>query len=196
VLLRERAASSHANERQSPWTLLDGWRLSSSFRRRLQFLERDESCVVDVEYRASRFQMFIGGHRFDVDGELQPDGGLTATIDGLRMKATAVPGEDAHHLFFEGQPFVFRFLDPLASEADGGSHESSLLSPMPGLLTMLLAEPGAPVEKGTPLLVMEAMKMEYTIKAPAAGKVESFFFDVGDQVPEGTQLLRFEHDSE
>jgi 3-methylcrotonyl-CoA carboxylase alpha subunit len=40
------------------------------------------------------------------------------------------------------------------------------------------------------------MKMEYTIKAPATGKVESFFFGVGDQVPEGTQLLRFEHDSE
>jgi 3-methylcrotonyl-CoA carboxylase alpha subunit len=196
VLLRERAASPHANERPSPWALLDGWRLSGSFRRRLQFLEHDDSCVVDVEYRAVRFLMFIAEHRFDIDGELHPDGELIATIDGLRMQATAVSAEDTHHLFFAGQTFVFRLLDPLASEADGGSHESSLLSPMPGLLTMLLAEPGAHVEKGTPLLVMEAMKMEYTIKAPATGKVESFFFGVGDQVPEGTQLLRFEHDSE
>jgi 3-methylcrotonyl-CoA carboxylase alpha subunit len=99
-------------------------------------------------------------------------------------------------VFLDGEAWVFQLLDPLSSKADEGSPESSLLSPMPGRLTMLLVDPGTHVEKGTPLLIMEAMKMEYTIKAPAGGHVESFFFDVGDQVPEATQLLRFERDSE
>jgi 3-methylcrotonyl-CoA carboxylase alpha subunit len=42
--------------------------------------------------------------------------------------------------------------------------------------------------------VLEAMKMECTIHAPATGKVESFHFAVGDQVTEGVELLRFERE--
>jgi 3-methylcrotonyl-CoA carboxylase alpha subunit len=39
------------------------------------------------------------------------------------------------------------------------------------------------------------MKMEYTIRAPAAGRVESFLYAVGDQVAEGMQLLHFEREA-
>ena len=46
--------------------------------------------------------------------------------------------------------------------------------------------------KAHPLLVLEAMKMEYTIEAPSAGTVLSFAFAAGDQVSEGVQLLEFE----
>jgi 3-methylcrotonyl-CoA carboxylase alpha subunit len=99
-----------------------------------------------------------------------------------------------YHVFFEGQSFAYKLLDPLASRANESEQESSLLSPMPGRVTTLMVEPNVHVEKGTPLLVLEAMKMEYTIEAPGSGKVESFHFGVGDQVPEGTQLLRFEWD--
>ncbi|MGZ3253933.1 MAG: acetyl-CoA carboxylase biotin carboxyl carrier protein subunit, partial [Burkholderiaceae bacterium] len=47
------------------------------------------------------------------------------------------------------------------------------------------------VEKGTPLLIMEAMKMEHTITAPAKGLVEEILYAIGDQVVEGAQLLSF-----
>jgi len=56
----------------------------------------------------------------------------------------------------------------------------------------LLAAPGARVEPGTPLLVLEAMKMEHTIKAPRAGVVKAFHFDAGDQVSEGAELVELE----
>jgi len=56
----------------------------------------------------------------------------------------------------------------------------------------VLVEPGAVVEKGTPLIVMEAMKMEHTIGAPAAGKVAEVLYGVGDQVADGAQLLVME----
>jgi len=53
----------------------------------------------------------------------------------------------------------------------------------------VLVEPGAIVEKGTPLIVMEAMKMEHTIGAPTAGTVSEVLYAVGDQVADGAQLL-------
>jgi 3-methylcrotonyl-CoA carboxylase alpha subunit len=59
---------------------------------------------------------------------------------------------------------------------------------MPGRVIALLAEPG-PVEKGAPLLILEAMKMEHTIRAPAAGMLKGFRYAVGDQVAEGAELV-------
>jgi 3-methylcrotonyl-CoA carboxylase alpha subunit len=53
-------------------------------------------------------------------------------------------------------------------------------------------ETGASVEKGAPLLVMEAMKMEHTIVAPTTGTVGEILFSVGDQVADGAQLLTME----
>jgi 3-methylcrotonyl-CoA carboxylase alpha subunit len=55
---------------------------------------------------------------------------------------------------------------------------------------------GSAVEADTPLLVMEAMKMEHTIRAPAAGKVEAFFYQPGDLVDGGAELLDFTADEE
>ncbi len=77
----------------------------------------------------------------------------------------------------------------LAHAADTGHAEGRLTAPMPGKVIAVLVEVGAVVEKGTPLIVMEAMKMEHTIDAPAAGKVEEVLYAVGDQVDEGAQLL-------
>ena len=63
---------------------------------------------------------------------------------------------------------------------------------MPGKVIALLAAAGAAVEKGAPLLVLEAMKMEHTISAPRAGTVKRFRFAAGDQVAEGAELVEFE----
>jgi 3-methylcrotonyl-CoA carboxylase alpha subunit len=192
VVLRERATE----ETSSPWALRDGWRLSGLLVRRLQFLEHRDTCTVDVEYRGDRFRMSIAERSFDVEGDLEPSGELAAAIDGVRIRATAIEVHGVYHIFFEGEAFAYKVLDPLASRAREVIRERSLLSPMPGVVSMLLAERGRRVEKGTPLLVLEAMKMEYTIEAPTAGTVESFFFNAGDRVAEGTELLRFEPDAE
>jgi 3-methylcrotonyl-CoA carboxylase alpha subunit len=60
---------------------------------------------------------------------------------------------------------------------------------MPGKVIAVLVEQGAVVEKGQPLIVMEAMKMEHTIGSPTAGKVAEVLYAVGDQVTDGAQLL-------
>jgi len=62
---------------------------------------------------------------------------------------------------------------------------------MPGKVIALFVEAGTSVERGQPLLVIEAMKMEHTIIAPSTGRIASIRFGVGDQVTEGVQLVEF-----
>jgi 3-methylcrotonyl-CoA carboxylase alpha subunit len=63
---------------------------------------------------------------------------------------------------------------------------------MPGTVTRILAEPGVGLQRGAPLLVLEAMKMEHTLRAPADGRVKALKCAVGDFVQEGTELADFE----
>ena len=67
---------------------------------------------------------------------------------------------------------------------------------MNGTVITLLVEPGSRVDAKTPLLVMEAMKMEHTIRAPVAGVVEQFYFAAGDLVDGGAELLAFNAEEE
>ena len=118
--------------------------------------------------------------------------GLEIKVDGATVHGTVVRAGDVFHVFTGGAHYQLVYGDPLAhageSEAEGGR----LTAPMPGKIVALLVEKGKTVEKGTPLLIMEAMKMEHTIAAPANGTVEDLLYAIGDQVAEGAQLLAFE----
>jgi 3-methylcrotonyl-CoA carboxylase alpha subunit len=63
---------------------------------------------------------------------------------------------------------------------------------MPGKVIALVAKAGERVEKGAPLLVLEAMKMEHTVRAPRAGLVKAFRCEPGEQVAEGVELVDLE----
>jgi acetyl/propionyl-CoA carboxylase alpha subunit len=76
-----------------------------------------------------------------------------------------------------------RFTDPGAADRGG-----SLLAPMPGMVLRLLAEPGAAVTAGQPLVVLEAMKMEHAVAAPANGTLTELHAAVGQQVDAGQVL--------
>ncbi|HOI52176.1 MAG TPA: acetyl-CoA carboxylase biotin carboxyl carrier protein subunit, partial [Azonexus sp.] len=84
--------------------------------------------------------------------------------------------------------------DPLHRVDAGDSHGGGLTAPMPGKVVALLAQPGQKVDKGTPLLILEAMKMEHTITAPAAGTLKAFCYAAGEQVSDGAALVEFEGD--
>ena len=75
---------------------------------------------------------------------------------------------------------------------DEDSHDGNLHAPMNGTLVALLVNIGVAVTKGDTLLVMEAMKMEHTIVAPSDGMVTEFYFQAGELVDGGSELLAFE----
>jgi 3-methylcrotonyl-CoA carboxylase alpha subunit len=111
------------------------------------------------------------------------------SLDTARIKGRVFIDGDVFHVFYRGESRAFEWQNLLAHAADAEHGEGRLTAPMPGKVIAVLVEPGATVEKGAPLLVMEAMKMEHTIVAPATGRVGEILFGVGDQVTDGAQLL-------
>jgi 3-methylcrotonyl-CoA carboxylase alpha subunit len=88
--------------------------------------------------------------------------------------------------------YRLRRRDPLRAASDAYVAEASLAAPMPGRVIAQLVAAGSAVVKGAPLLVLEAMKMEHTICAPANGTVRGYRAAVGEQVKEGWDLIDFE----
>jgi 3-methylcrotonyl-CoA carboxylase alpha subunit len=110
----------------------------------------------------------------------------------LRSTSSTVVSTDlGFDLFTENGYFRCCEVKPdLGENVEDGMN--SLKAPMNGTLVALTVETGSPVLKGDTLLVMEAMKMEHAILAPADGQVLDFFFQPGDLVDGGTELLAFE----
>lgn len=99
-------------------------------------------------------------------------------------------------MFFADHAVTLLKLDPLTQELSSTHHEGSLRAPMPGKIVAVLASSDTLLPRGTPLLVLEAMKMEHTISAPEQGKVRRFLYAAGEQVTEGAELVEFEIVSE
>ncbi|MDR5748191.1 3-methylcrotonyl-CoA carboxylase, partial [Caballeronia sp. LZ029] len=116
---------------------------------------------------------------------------FSVQLDDALVKGHVFTDGDVFHVFLEGAAFAFEWQNLMAHAGDA-EHEGRLTAPMPGKVIAVLVQPGVSVEKGAPLIVMEAMKMEHTIVAPATGRIGEILFDVGDQVTDGSQLLVLE----
>ncbi len=71
-------------------------------------------------------------------------------------------------------------------------HAGGLTSPMPGKIFKILKAPGSEVKKGEPILILEAMKMEHSIRSDKDGKVKEIFYKVGELVQGGVTLAEVE----
>ncbi|MBS0276969.1 MAG: biotin/lipoyl-binding protein, partial [Proteobacteria bacterium] len=91
-----------------------------------------------------------------------------------------------------GETFTVHPYDPFVAAESAGGASDRVTSPMPGKIIQLLVKPGETVKKGQPLAVLEAMKMEHTLAAPADAKVASVEVSQGDQVNDGAIVVRFE----
>ncbi|NWG30576.1 MAG: acetyl/propionyl/methylcrotonyl-CoA carboxylase subunit alpha [Rhodocyclaceae bacterium] len=195
-LLRDRNfARAHAQasaDPHSPWHLRDGWRANGMARRAILLRAGASEKRLVAAYAGDGFVLDGDGQTTAVAGELHDDGALLADLGGRRVNATVIAAGEKRHVFFDGMSFVFAAIDPLFHAGEGSGAEGGLTAPMPGKVIALLAEPGARVEKGAPLVVLEAMKMEHTLIAPAAGTVKAFNYAVGEQVADGAELLEFE----
>nr|MBL8454932.1 acetyl/propionyl/methylcrotonyl-CoA carboxylase subunit alpha [Zoogloeaceae bacterium] len=195
-LLREsgRAARSAARDPDphSPWHVRDGWRLNATAHRDLMFRCGEQQQTLRVAYRRAAYGLTMNGQTVAARGELNERGLLRVELDGSRMDATVIAAGEKRHVFLHGCAWPLSSVDPLHHAGEGGGAEGGLLAPMPGKVIALVAAEGATVAKGAPLLILEAMKMEHTITAPAAGTVKAFRFAVGDQVGDGADLVEFE----
>ncbi|MGM8930098.1 acetyl/propionyl/methylcrotonyl-CoA carboxylase subunit alpha [Salinicola halophyticus] len=193
-----------ANDERSPWERRDGWRLNAPQHVRLAFAEAEGAPPIPVtatrSTSQSTWQLSVdrdGEESNHYEGKLQRlDGDVVAiTLDGHRRRLLARTELSAggETIILTAAGFESRLIWRRSDRVDHLPHEveAKLTASMHGTVVALLVEPGQPVEKGTPLVVVEAMKMEHTLSAPAAGAVEAFHFKVGDAVAQGDELLAF-----
>ncbi|MBL8392430.1 MAG: acetyl/propionyl/methylcrotonyl-CoA carboxylase subunit alpha [Candidatus Accumulibacter sp.] len=202
-LLREHAAalakSGRSGDPWSPWSLHDGWRLNLRPRRTLSYRFAEVRYEVLVAYETDGWRLTLGCESVLARGRFldsgQFAGQLAVELDDRRLIASVIAvnekQEQRRHVFLDGTNYVVLRDDPLHLVAAGGAHGGGLTAPMPGRIVALLAAPGQQVDKGVPLLILEAMKMEHTITAPMNGRVRAFCYAAGDQVADGATLVDF-----
>ncbi|KAI3480414.1 hypothetical protein L1887_57428 [Cichorium endivia] len=111
---------------------------------------------------------------------------------GLRRQHLAIRRDDTLYLRWDGELHAITAYDPIAEAEAGHGHQGGLTAPMNGSIVRVLVEPGQVVEAGTQLVVLEAMKMEHSIRAPHAGTVAALYCQEGEMVSEGSVLVALE----
>ncbi|MFN2517028.1 MAG: biotin/lipoyl-containing protein [Pyrinomonadaceae bacterium] len=106
-------------------------------------------------------------------------------------------GHDSFEVIARGKSYDVTLIDPkrLRSAQSSGGHDpgvAQVISPMPGKIVRVLVEPGAQVEAGAGIVVVEAMKMQNEMKAPKAGVVASINAEAGATVNAGDVLAVIE----
>ena len=188
------AEAVESRDPHSPWHARDGWRMNGMARREIRLRSGELEKVVNAGYAGESFMLEFEGQSTTAAGRFIDDGALRVDLGGRRINVTVVSANEKRHVFIDGVSFVFSAIDPLFHAGSGGGAEGGLTAPMPGKVIALIAPVGGRVEKGAPLLILEAMKMEHTIAAPASGTVKAFLFNVGEQVSDGAELVEFEAD--
>jgi 3-methylcrotonyl-CoA carboxylase alpha subunit len=197
LLLRMEQSSHHrarGNDPYSPWHGSNALRLNQPAMHTgaivLNGTEYDVPVVETGTGGRRRFLITAAGKTVVATGEL--DGNeLYADIDGYRQRVVVVPHDGIFTLFGGSGAMQFSLAQPDYGEGGPDSVAGAFSAPMPGVVVKLLAEAGARVEQDQPLIIMEAMKMEHTIRAPAPGTVTEYFFQPGEQVSGGQELLHF-----
>lgn len=113
-------------------------------------------------------------------------------IGGTQQKLSFNQSQQGITLFQNGQSYKFAYIRQDFNQADSQADEGHLKAPMPGVVTQVLVSANHSVKKDDILMTLEAMKMEYTIRAPKDGVIVDSYFQVGDQVKAGDELVEFQ----
>jgi len=182
---------SRQTESHDPWQSDDGWRLSGHAPHRVKLsldgVQRQLTvrCTGDCAWISLEEESPL-----DICARL--DGGcLLVEHHGQRQQVDVISDDSQVTVFRPNAHWTFNRIDPLHRHCEADTYPGTLVAPMPGRIVALLVESGTCVTQGTPLLVMEAMKMEHTLQAPHNGTVTAFLAQVGELVTDGAVLVDF-----
>ncbi len=180
------------HDARSPWSKA-GWIPGGARRRTLTFRDsegRERSAVLG--YGGNGTTLKVG----DADEAFVVHAGSTGVVDsflsGTKTRAIALWEDRTLYLRTPNGRFELNFVDPFGVDQDEHAGEDRIVAPLPGTVVALLAEEGAALAKGAPILTLEVMKMEQTLRAPFAGTLKRLKCKVGDIVQEGVELAEIE----
>ncbi len=140
-----------------------------------------------------RFAVQVGDNAISIE-QIDADAGIYL-IDGKRTRARIVSVEHQVSVFCD-RAHHFTVVDPLAAAAHDQQGGDVVTAPMSGLVKLVSAETGAKVSEGDAIVVMEAMKMEHTLRAPRDGVLGELPVGAGDQVDEGDLIFNMESEQD
>jgi len=176
-----------------PWSRRDGFRLHGGARRHFHLLRGDsEHPVALARLHDGALQLEVGDVKWPLRVRALGGERHDVTLGERRLLLDVYAhGEQVSVFTAEGRGDV-REVDDIAHAGEGAASGGQLTAPMPGKLIAYMAKPGDRVARGQALAVIEAMKMEHTIHAPRDGVVREWLYAAGDQVGEGSELLRLQ----
>ena len=179
LYVQSEPAKVRDDDSHSPWANRDGLRFGMPTRIGIHLRCNGESRLVRVVADASR------------SGPASSDAAApTEATASLRPKA--IRQGKTLYLEWSGELHAVTAFDPIAEVEASHQHHGGLTAPMNGSIVRVLVEAGQHVEAGATLVVLEAMKMEHSIRAQQAGVVKGLFCAEGDMVRDGAVLLEME----
>jgi 3-methylcrotonyl-CoA carboxylase alpha subunit len=180
-----------------PWARRDGWRSHGASLRSFSAVYQEQPEQLQLTRAHTHgLQVQVQGHteplQFERLNKHGASGALDITLGTQRIQAQVYDHGEVLHVFTPLGATSITRVDALAHAGDTQSEGGRLTAPMPGKVVSFAVKAGDVVKKGQPLAIMDAMKMEHTIAAPADGVVAELLFAPGDQVTEGAELLRLE----
>ncbi len=189
ALLAEQAALPTAGW-VDPWARRDGWRSHGLTQRYFDLAFRGERHTAVLTY------LHDGALRLQIEEASAPLSfsrgaeGIVLQYAGQRLTVQVEHSGEVAHVYTPQGATQITVLDALAHAGEAAAEGGRLTAPMPGKVVSFAVKAGDAVTKGQVLAVMEAMKMEHTIAAPADGVVAELLYASGDQVAEGAELLK------
>jgi 3-methylcrotonyl-CoA carboxylase alpha subunit len=193
LLHEEHAATESARvsgDPNSPWSRVDGWRLGRYGKRIVALTDRGERREIAAYGADGAYSLALDNTTHAVTGAVLDGAWLTAAIEGTTRRWRAnIDGErisvhDGEHRH------VFAHSPAFAHATRAVETSDRIVAPMPGRIVLVKAKPGDNVAEGDDVLVMEAMKMELTLRSPRAGRIDSVQAAVGDFVEADAVLVR------
>jgi 3-methylcrotonyl-CoA carboxylase alpha subunit len=190
-------SSSVARNPADPWGQALGWRMNGDYQRQLSFTDDyaagtdSKAYAVKLTYHAHGWDIEMAGTSSKLELVKRDGAELSIRLGGTATHGSVRRDGEIFHVFTGGRHYTLAYNDPMAHAGEHEAGGGRLTAPMPGKVVAVMIANGAEVQKGQPLVIMEAMKMEHTIAAPSDGLVEEVLYAVGDQVADGAPLLAF-----
>lgn len=175
-------------DQQSPWSKVEGWSLNATASRVFRFTNDDENIPVTLSFDANNISATCGDTSIRCEAYLTED--ELTVITGHAQRLYVSQFDNQLTLFIEGKAFHLSIYSAEFS-AEGDDDNGQLTAPMNGRIVDVFVSTGESVELDQPLAILEAMKMEHTIRAPAAGTISEVFYAPGDLIDDGAPLLAF-----
>ena len=176
-----------------PWAQRDDWRSHGASHRDFMLEFHGEPHTAGfTRLHGGALQLTVDGNTAALHYTPLAGGALDVRYGDLRSTVHLYKNGEVAHVFTAQGATQIVAIDALAHAGETHAEVGRLTAPMPGKVVSFAVKAGDAVKKGQALAVMEAMKMEHTIAAPADGTVAELLFAPGDQVTEGAELLKLE----